>query len=30
MVPFHVVHLATDTLTVCRQRLQRMTTGRRG
>ena len=30
MDPFHVVHLAADKLTVCRQRLQRMTTGRRG
>lgn len=30
MDPFHVVHLAADKLTVCRQRLQRETTGRRG
>ena len=30
MDPFHVVHLAADKLTVCRQRLQRETQGRRG
>ncbi len=30
MDPFHVVHLAADRLTSCRQRLQRETTGRRG
>ncbi|RSZ61227.1 ISL3 family transposase, partial [Corynebacterium hylobatis] len=30
MDPFHVVHLAADKLTSCRQRLQRETTGRRG
>ena len=30
MDPFHVVHLAADTLTWCRQRLQRETTERRG
>lgn len=30
MDPFHVVHLATDKLTGCRQRLQRETTRRRG
>ena len=30
MDPFHVVHLAADKLTGCRQRLQRETTGRRG
>lgn len=30
MDPFHVVHLAADKLTACRQRLQRETTGRRG
>ena len=30
MDSFHVVHLAADKLAVCRQRLQRMTTGRRG
>ncbi|MGP9611614.1 ISL3 family transposase, partial [Corynebacterium sp. AOP36-E1-14] len=30
MVPFHVVHLAAEKLTGCRQRLQRETTGRRG
>nr|WP_265914053.1 transposase [Corynebacterium auriscanis] len=27
MDPFHVVHLAADKLTGCRQRLQRETTG---
>src|SRR5690606_13015043 len=30
MDPFHVVHLAADKLTGCRQRLQRGTAGRRG
>lgn len=30
MDPFHVVHLAAEKLTGCRQRLQRDTTGRRG
>ena len=30
MDPFHVIHLAADKLTGCRQRLQRETTGRRG
>ena len=30
MDPFHVVHLAADKLTGCRQRLHRETTGRRG
>ena len=30
MDPFHVIHLAADKLTECRQRLQRETTGRRG
>lgn len=30
MDPFHVVHLAAEKLTTCRQRLQRMTTGRGG
>lgn len=30
MGPCHVVHLAADKLTASRQRLQRMTTGRRG
>ncbi|QFQ03228.1 Transposase [Corynebacterium urogenitale] len=30
MGPFHVGHLATDTLTVCRQHLQQMTTGAAG
>lgn len=30
MDPFHVVPLAADKLTSCRQRLQRETTGRRG
>ena len=30
MDPFHVVHLAADKLTGCRQRLQQETTGRRG
>lgn len=30
MGPFHVVHLAADKLTRCRQRLQRETQGRRG
>ena len=30
MDPFHVVRLAADKLTGCRQRLQRETTGRRG
>lgn len=30
MDPFHVVHLAAEKLTGCRQRLQRETTGRRG
>ena len=30
MDPFHVVHLAADKLTRCRQRLQRETSGRRG
>lgn len=30
MAPFHVVRLAADKLTRCRQRLQRETTGRRG
>lgn len=30
MDPFHVVHLAADKLTGCRQRLQRETAGRRG
>ncbi|WIM71207.1 ISL3 family transposase [Corynebacterium suedekumii] len=30
MDPFHVVHLAADKLTRCRQRLQRETQGRRG
>ncbi|MGP5591435.1 ISL3 family transposase, partial [Corynebacterium variabile] len=28
--PFHLIHLAADKLTGCRQRLQRETTGRRG
>lgn len=30
MDPFHVVHLAAEHLTACRQRLQRELTGRRG
>ena len=30
MDPFHVIHLAAEKLTGCRQRLQRETTGRRG
>ena len=30
MDPFHVVHLAADKLTVCRQRIQQATTGHRG
>ena len=30
MDPFHVVHLAAEKLSGCRQRLQRETTGRRG
>lgn len=30
MDPFHLVHLAAEKLTGCRQRLQRETTGRRG
>ena len=30
MDPFHVVHLAADKLTVCRQRIQQSTTGHRG
>ena len=30
MDPFHLIHLAADKLTGCRQRLQRETTGRRG
>lgn len=30
MDPFHVVHLAADKLTRCRQRIQQDTTGRRG
>lgn len=30
MDPFHVVHLAPDKLTVCRQRIQQATTGHRG
>lgn len=30
MEPFHVVHLAAEKTTGCRQRLQRETTGRRG
>ncbi|GAB2505887.1 Transposase [Corynebacterium atrinae] len=30
MDPFHVVHLAAEKLTTCRQRLQRETSGRRG
>ena len=30
MDPFHVVHLAAEKLTVCRQRIQQATTGRRG
>ena len=30
MDPFHVVHLATEKLTVCRQRVQQETTGHRG
>jgi transposase len=30
MDPFHVVHLAADKLTVCRQRVQQATTGHRG
>ncbi|MCT2141394.1 transposase, partial [Dietzia cinnamea] len=30
MDPFHVVHLASDKLTVCRQRIQQATTGHRG
>lgn len=30
MAPFHVVHLAAEKLTGCRQRLQRETTGRQG
>lgn len=30
MDPFHVVHLAIDKLTACRQRVQNETTGHRG
>ncbi|GAA1699131.1 hypothetical protein GCM10009831_04240 [Dietzia cercidiphylli] len=30
MDPFHVVHLASDKLTVCRQRVQQAATGHRG
>lgn len=30
MDPFHVVHLAAGKLTGCRQRIQQLTTGRRG
>ena len=30
MDPFHVMHLAADKLTVCRQRIQQATTGHRG
>ena len=30
MDPFHVVHLAADKLTLCRQRIQHETTGHRG
>ena len=30
MDPFHLIHLAADKLTGCRQRLQRESTGRRG
>lgn len=30
MDPFHVVHLAADKLTTCRQRIQQATTGHRG
>lgn len=30
MDPFHVVHLAADKLTMCRQRVQQATTGHRG
>lgn len=30
MDPFHVVHFAADKLTVCRQRIQKATTGHRG
>ena len=30
MDPFHVVHLAADKLTVCRQRIQQLTCGHRG
>ncbi|MCT2238009.1 transposase, partial [Dietzia cinnamea] len=30
MDPFHVVHLAADKLTLCRQRIQQTTTGHRG
>lgn len=30
MDPFHVVHVAAEKLTVCRQRIQQATTGRRG
>lgn len=30
MDPFHVVHLAADKLTLCRQRVQQATTGHRG
>ena len=30
MDPFHVVHLAADKLTVCRQRIQQDTGGHRG
>lgn len=30
MDPFHVVHLAVEKLTGCRQRIQQDTTGRRG
>ena len=30
MDPFHVVHLAADKLTLCRQRIQQSTTGHRG
>ena len=30
MDPFHVVHVAADKLTVCRQRIRQATTGHRG
>lgn len=30
MDPFHIVHLAAEKLTVCRQRVQQVTLGHRG